>query len=207
MKAFTLFEKKLRFTTVNDLNVLQTRGYSKPGKPKKGAQPDKIRYKLDGEVCSCLQKRADMAKSKGFFILSTNELESENLSATEIFYAYKDQGKVERGFRFLKNPEFLASSIFLKKPERIMALAMVMTVCLMVYAALEYNIRQGLEAEKQTFPNQLNKEVGNPTTRWVFHYFIGIHVLIYPEGAETILNLNDRHKQIIDLLGYHYFYS
>jgi transposase len=36
--------------------------------------------------------------------------------------SYKDQGGVERGFRFLKDPLFLASSVFVKKPERIIAL-------------------------------------------------------------------------------------
>ena len=49
---------------------------------------------------------------------------------------YKGQARAERGFRFLKDPQFLASSLYLKKPERIMALLMVMTVCLLVYAAL-----------------------------------------------------------------------
>jgi len=34
---------------------------------------------------------------------------------------------------------------YLKKPERIMALLMVMTVCLLVYAALEYRIRKALK--------------------------------------------------------------
>jgi transposase len=42
---------------------------------------------------------------------------------------------VERGFRFLKDPPFLASSLSLKKPERLMALLMVMTGCLLVYVA------------------------------------------------------------------------
>jgi transposase len=35
---------------------------------------------------------------------------------------YKEQGGVERGFRFLKDPLFLASSVFVKKAERIIAL-------------------------------------------------------------------------------------
>ena len=51
---------------------------------------------------------------------------------------------MERGFRFLKSPDFLVSSFFLKKPERIEALLMVMTLCLLVYAALEYKIRTKL---------------------------------------------------------------
>lgn len=207
LKAFAQYEKKLRFTVINELKVMEHHKYSKPGKPKKGTKPDKIVYQLEGAVASCLQKKAAMAKSKGYFILATNELDSSALAAEEIFFAYKDQGKVERGFRFLKNPEFLASSLFLKKPERIMALAMVMTVCLMVYAALEYKIREKLASNKQTFPNQLNQKISNPTARWVFHCFTGIHLLHQPDGGEVILNLNEQHRQIIDLLGYHYFYS
>ncbi|KIC74690.1 hypothetical protein DB42_AZ00450 [Neochlamydia sp. EPS4] len=53
---------------------------------------------------------------------------------------YKAQQSVERGFRFLKSSDFLVSSFFLKKPERIEALLMVMTLCLLVYSALEYKI-------------------------------------------------------------------
>ena len=41
----------------------------------------------------------------------------------------------ERGVRFLKAPQCLASSRSLKKPARLMALLMVMTVCLLVSAA------------------------------------------------------------------------
>ncbi len=39
----------------------------------------------------------------------------------------------ERGFRFLKDPLFLASSVFLKTPKRIAALGMIMALCLLVY--------------------------------------------------------------------------
>jgi transposase len=47
----------------------------------------------------------------------------------------KGQAPAEREGRFLKAPQCLASSLSLKKPERIMALLMVMTVCWLVYAA------------------------------------------------------------------------
>ena len=57
---------------------------------------------------------------------------------------YKGQSKNERGFKFLKSPSFLAASFFVKKPERIEALLMIMTLCLLGYAALEYRIRQQL---------------------------------------------------------------
>lgn len=60
-----------------------------------------------------------------------------HLTMEALLATYKAQQNVERGFRFLKSPEFLTSSLSLKKPERIEALLMVTTCCLMIYAALE----------------------------------------------------------------------
>ena len=62
----------------------------------------------------------------------------------------------------------------------IMALLMVMTVCWLVYAALEYRIRHALKDHGATFPHQKGTPVQNPTARWVFHDFVGIHVLFIP---------------------------
>jgi hypothetical protein len=49
---------------------------------------------------------------------------------------YKAQQGTERGFRFLKDPLFFASSVFLKTPKRIAALDMIMALCLLVYKRL-----------------------------------------------------------------------
>jgi len=74
---------------------------------------------------------------KSCFILASNQLDMDKRSDLELIEAYKDQQKVERGFRFLKDPMFMASTLFLKSTKRLMALMMVMTLCLLVYAALE----------------------------------------------------------------------
>lgn len=101
----------------------------------------------------------------GYFILSTNELDQNSLHAGELLSAYKSQQQVEGGFRFLKSPEFLVSSLYLKKPERIEALLMVMTLCLMVYAAIQHRIRHELKKtesciskpEKEAMPESNSK--------------------------------------------------
>jgi len=108
---------------------------------------------------------------------------------------------VERGFRFLKDPLFLASSLYLKSPKRIMALMMVMTLCLLVYAALEYRLRQALKEQQQTLPNQTGQSVQNPTMRWIFHLFVGIHLLVIQTGQILVLNLKPYHQQVLRLLG------
>ncbi|MGL0931761.1 IS1634 family transposase, partial [Vibrio vulnificus] len=77
----------------------------------------------------------------------TNDTDNEALTMAALLAHYKSQQKVERGFRFLKSPEFLTSSIFLKKPERIEAF----------------------------FPSMVkNKTTSRPTARWVFLQFEGI---------------------------------
>ena len=63
----------------------------------------------------------------------------------------------------MKNPLFHVSTLYLKSPERIMALMMIMTLCLLVYSALEYRIRQVLKKADQTFPNPVGKETKTPT--------------------------------------------
>ena len=111
---------------------------------------------------------------------------------------YKDQNKVEKGFRFLKDPAFLASNIFVKKPQRVEATLMLMTLCLLVYAALERELRQALEQQEETLPNQNKKEVKNPTMKWVFILFRGIH-LLYVEEKIIVLNLEELQKKILGL--------
>jgi transposase len=117
---------------------------------------------------------------------------------------YKGQARAERGFRFLKDPQFLASSLYLKKPERVMALLMVMTVCWLVYAALEYRIRHALQEHEATLPDQKGKPTQTPTARWVFHYFVGIHVLYISGQGLFVLNLTDEHLHLLQLLGKRY---
>ena len=82
-----------------------------------------------------------------------------------------------------------------------MALLMVMTVCLLVYAALEYRIRQALNDHAATFPDQKGKRIQHPTARWVFHYFVGIHLLCQAGQWPIVLNLTEEHQHLLRLLG------
>ena len=122
---------------------------------------------------------AQALKSKGKFILGSNELDEERLPAEMILTAYKGQAaSVERGFRFLKDPMFFASSLFLEKPERIMALLMVMGLSLLVYALAERSLRTELAQRDESIPNQVGKPTQRPTIRRIFQVFQGIDVLL-----------------------------
>jgi len=57
------------------------------------------------------------------------------LSDEQILEEYKAQQSNERGFRFLKEPLFFTSSVFVKTPERVEAIAMIMGLCLLAEGA------------------------------------------------------------------------
>jgi transposase len=207
-QALTRFAHDLQTTFLHASTVYPTPHYGKRGRPGSGAQPDQIVYHIAGALASRLTDRQARVAQQSCFILATNELDEEQLSAQAVLDGDKGQARAERGFRFLKDPQFLASSLYLKKPERIMALLMVMTVCLLVYAALEYRIRTTLKEHAATFPDQKGKRIQTPTARWVFHYFVGIHVLFIPGQGLMVLNLTDEHQHLLQLLGkrYAWFY-
>ncbi|MBU2060306.1 MAG: hypothetical protein KKH44_00455 [Bacteroidetes bacterium] len=88
--------------------------------------------------------------------------------------SYRALQNVEKGFRFLKSPDFLTNTLYLKKPERIEALLMVMTRCLMVYAGPEHQVRKTLVEKCCYFPDMKYKPAQRPTARWMFQCFVSV---------------------------------
>src|SRR5207245_6216127 len=199
-QALARFAPALQTTFLSDRTVCPTPQYGKRGRPGPGAQPDQIVYHIAGALASRLTDHQERVDQQSSFLLATNELDEGQLSAQAVLAGYKGQAQVERGFRFLKDPQFLASSLYLKKPERIMALLMVMTVCLLVYAALEYRIRTVLKEQEATFPDQKGKRIQHPTARWVFHYVGGIHVLYIPGQGLIMLNQTNELTHLLLLM-------
>jgi transposase len=208
-QALARFAHDLQATFLHESTVCPTPRYGKRGRPGSGASPDQVVYRIEGTLASRIAARQALVDQHSCFILATNELDEALLPAPAVLNGYKGQASAERGFRFLKDPQFLASSLYLKKPERVMALLMVMTVCLLVYAALEYRIRRALQEHGATFPDQKGNRIQHPTARWVFHYFVGIHVLYIPGQGLFVLNLTDEHLHLLQLLGkrYTWFYQ
>ena len=201
LAALEKIERELTTIEILQATLEAVAKFKTKGRPKSDAIPDRYEYFWKIVMASPIETLQIRRHEKsGLFILATNDME---LGAKTLLREYKAQQRVERGFRFLKSPEFLSDALFLKNPERIEAMLMIMTLCLLVYAALEYRIRKELKAKNQTFPNQLGKPVQNPTTRWIFENFFAIHVLRL-DSQETVVGLDDRHRLILALLGNSY---
>jgi transposase len=89
-----------------------------------------------------------------------------------------------------------------------MALAFIMTLCLLVYKLAEVRVRQQLTATGQTVPDQLRKPTARPTLRWLFQCFEGIdlHHNVDSDGSRTteVLRLTTVHRLVLSLLGPEY---
>lgn len=204
--ALARLQKTLATVSLHDTHIVEVETFKGKGRPRKGRKPDAVCYRIEADVASVVETKRRKVKQKCCFILATNQLDEAQLSHEAMIDHYTPgQQKVERGFRFLKDPCFMAHTLFLKSPKRIMALMMIMTLCLLVYSALEYRIRQSLNQHSVTFPNQLGTFTTKPTARWVFQFFAGIHILLVNNGQEIVLNCNDYHQQLLKLLGGRYF--
>lgn len=208
-KEIAKFSKKCQYLIINDISYQEVRRHKGKGRPKNGSIAPIVGYTIEAYPSFSLLKREEKRKEKGIFILASNELDKTILSSPDMLVGYKNQGRVERGFRFLKDSSFLASAIFLEKPERVEALLFIMTLCLMVYSALEYKIRTELKNKNKFFPNQKKKNIQNPTAKWVFFCFVGIHEIIINGEEKIIANLKQRNKIILKILGDNYsdFYT
>lgn len=164
-------------------------------------RPAQLVDKLAGALASSWAARQARIDPPWCCILATNELDAAPLPPQKLWEADKGQTHGERGCRCLKHPEFLAAALYLKKPARIMALLMVMTVGLLGYAAVEYRLRRALQGHEATFPNQQGNRGQNPTARWVLHYGVGMHLRSAPGPWPIVLNLTAEHRNLLRLLG------
>jgi transposase len=214
-QALEEFESGLEASEFTEKQVARATCYTLEESSSPGGEGNRLKetgeveWLINGTLAPSEARKAQLLKRRSLFILATNELNEANelneetLPTEEILRGYKGQVRVERGFRFLKEPWFMASSIYLQDEKRIMALLMVMTLCLLVYSALEWRIREGLQDSGLAFPDQKGNPTQRPTARWGFERFLGIHVLF--EGQKRlVLNMKDRHERVITVLGERY---
>jgi transposase len=170
------------------------------GRPRNGEKLLEV-HQIEAEIEFNAAKVAEAKSKLGRFILATNDL---NLDPNTILSYYKGQQAVERGFRFLKDKSFRVAEVYLKKPQRIEALAMIMVLTLMIYSIAEWMLRKRMRETGETIPNQLKKPTQKPTFKWIVFLFMGVtEVTVWTNGEmhQQIANLNDNLVKIIRLFG------
>jgi transposase len=201
-KEAEIWLKEHPFHKFKDLSIklVSKRVDKKRGRPKNGEKLIEINL-IEAQIELDDDKVLNEKSRLGRFILASNDL---NIDPDTILSYYKGQQAVERGFRFLKDKSFRVAEVYLKKEERIEALAMIMVLTLMIYSIAEWLIRKRMRETGESVPNQLKKQTQKPTFKWIAFLFMGVaEVTIWINGEMhmDISNLNDKLVKIIRLVG------
>jgi transposase len=201
--ALATMAKKWKYHHVASSELIEHKRYGKKGRPTADTPIKAIEWQLQVRVRPDTERIEQAKQSKACFVLGTNTW-AEPLSDAEVIAGYKGQAAAEGGFRFLKDPLFFVSSLFVKKPCCIQGLLMVMTLALLVYSVAQRRLRQELARQNETIPNQINQPTSRPTLRWVFQVLEGIErVRVMVEGKvhELITGLNEVKIKILRFFG------
>jgi transposase len=87
-----------------DTQVVAHPTYAQPGRPRKDATPLTTEWQIQVTLAVNQERVEADALRAACFIVGTNVLDPTRLSDQELVTTYKEQGGVERGFRFLKDP-------------------------------------------------------------------------------------------------------
>jgi transposase len=201
--ALATLSKSWRYHQVATTELIEHPRYAGKGRPSAKTPIKAIEWQIQAQVCPDAEAIWRRMQHKGCFVLGTN-IEANDLSDEEVIAAYKAQSQVEGGFRFLKDPLFFVSSLFVKKPTRIQGLLMVMTLALLVYSVAQRRLRRELTRQKESLPNQIHQPTQRPTLRWVFQLLEGIHrvrVIVQDQVHDLIEGLNEVQIKILRLFG------
>jgi transposase len=179
--------------------VKQRQKRTQRGRPPKAAPPqDTVRYRLRGEA----QAHMPSADTYGWAVLATT-VGAESCTDTEILQAYQEQHiTVEPGFRWIKNPAAI-SPVWLEKPERIAALAMLTVVGLLVYAVIQRQVRRYLRDHTQHVPGNKGPTAA-PTAAVVFTLFapvMRVQFVMDEQISSQVHGLQPHHLLICDAVG------
>jgi transposase len=169
------------------------------GRPAKNDPPPlEAGYRLVVDI----EALANPEEANGWMVLATT-VPAEVCSDTDILQAYQDQNTtVEPGFRWIKNPAAIAP-VWLEKPERIAALAMLTVVGLLVYSIIQRQVRLYLHTHNQQIPG--NKGLtATPTAAVVLALFAQvalIQLVIGDQEVGQIYGVQPHHLMFCDALG------
>jgi transposase len=183
-----------------EIFTVSTRENGKRGRPKKDEKLI-VHYVVNAKAVRNEEIVLNEKEHQGRFIIASNDL---NLDAEKMLDHYKNQSKVEKGFRFIKDKSFRVSEVYLKKPQRIEALSMIMVLTLMIYSVAEWKLREKLKETGETIPDQLKKQTQKPTLKWAFRLMKGITEVKIEMGSKVvtqIANMDEVKDKIIRLMG------
>jgi transposase len=149
-----------------------------------------------------VEVRRHPEEDNGWTVLATT-VRPEEGTDTEILQAYQDQmTTVEPGFRWIKNPAAIAP-VWLEKPERIAALAMLTVIGLLVSSIIQRQVRLYLHTHGQQVPGNKGA-TATPTAAVVLSLFAQVALVqlwIDDQVLAQVYGVQAHHLLLCDALG------
>jgi transposase len=151
-----------------------------PGRPS-SKQPrvvKALRYGLQVTLHERSEVIARKTQETGCFVLLTNVPTAGEMAhrAGDVLRAYKEQHGIEQNYGFLKDPR-IVNSLFLKKPERIEALGLVLLLALLLWRLVERTLRVHVETTGNSLTGWDKKATQTPTAFMMRTKFAGVMVI------------------------------
>ena len=190
---------------------INTRVEEKPiygkGRPRKdGFQKIKeMRYVVSADIAEDIVAVSTFREEAGCFVLITNvpkEAKEEQVGydSKATLEAYKDQYGIEQDFGFLKDP-VIVNSVFLKKPERIEVLGLILLTSLLIWRLMERSMRQYVEQTGEKLPGWDHKPTDRPTSFMMTTKFSGIMIIKISNERRLSKPLHSDQKAFLMALG------
>jgi transposase len=186
----------VRYRVVADTRRMRRGRRGRPAKTE--PPPIESGYRLVVEV----EHLPNSEEDNGWTVLATT-VPTEACADAEILQAYQEQNTtVEPGFRWIKNPAAIAP-VWLEKPERIAALAMLTVLGLLVYSVIQRQVRLYLRTHDQQIPG--NKGLtAIPTAAVVLALFSQVALVqlwIDDQEVTQLSGVHPYHLWVCDALG------
>lgn len=160
-----------------------------------------MRYGLQTTVSAQAERMARLYEEAGCFVLLTNVPTAGDLahSAGEVLTVYKEQHGTEQNYGFLKDP-VIVNSLFLKKPERIEALGLVLLLALLIWRVMERAMRRHVETTGTPLTGWDKKATERPTSFMMVTKFAGVIVLKHGHHRQLARPLSVVQQQYLTAL-------
>jgi transposase len=169
------------------------------GRPAKAESPqEETRYRLVVEA----QALPQAEQEQGWTVLATT-VGTAVCTDEQILRTYQEQNStVEPGLRWIKNPAAI-TPMWLEKPDRIAALAMLTVVGLLVYGLIQRQVRRHLQEHREYVPGNKGP-TDTPTAAVVMALFTPV-MMVQVQVDKTIVRQvygwQDHHGMVCDALG------
>ena len=174
------------------------------GRPKTGEvrKPQRIEYDLKVTIEDDPEKIEKLRLDAGCFVLITNvpiQDKDQSWSGAELLRLYKEQDGIEKNFGFLKDPA-IVNAIFLKKPQRVEALGLVLLISLLLWRLVERNLKLYVKNTGNLLPGWKKQLTRTPTSFMMTTKFLNILIITVGKQRKLAKPFNKTQLQYLEAL-------